>query len=286
MQGRFNSLLLPLDGSIESARSAPCAFWLAGQLGATLHVLHVSPESLPADQALEKLGIPQAGRPEIVLHQAKGGVVEEIVDAVDKHGIGMIVMSARGQSYSGADVPERRLGGTARQILERCSIPVILVPLHYREILPWLSMLAAAGGDAAGSQALEVAAQLAALLGIKVTVFHADAGSTTRYADMAPYEYPQRIEEMVERGLAGCSEEECRQVEQALIRYGDPAKMLLRQVALDNHSVLALGWHGSLDEGRALVLKRLLEQAECALLIIKGVPENKSTLLIREKLNG
>lgn len=286
MQGRFGSLLLPLDGSAESAKSAPCALWLAEQLGATLHVLHVGSEPLRTEQALEKLGIPLAGRPEIVVHQTNGDVVEEIVNAVDKHGIGLIIMSARGQSYSGENVQKRRLGGTARHILERCDIPVILVPLHYRQVLPWQSMLAAASGDAAASQALEVAAQLAALLKVKVNVMHADAGSTTRYADMVHHEYPQRIEEMVERGLAGCTHEECRQVEQALIRYGDPAKILLKQVALDNYSVLALGWHGSLDEGRALVLKHLLEQAGCVLLIIKGVSEAGSTLLIRERLNG
>lgn len=284
MQRCFDSLLLPLDGSGESAKSVPCALWLTEQLGATLHVLHVTPDPAPVDQALNKLGIPQGRRPEIVVHQTKGEVVEEIIEVVSKHRIGMLIMSARGQSYSDKNAPEKRLGSTARQILERCAIPVILVPLHYRQVLPWQSMLAAASTDSAACHALDVAVQLAAVLKIKVTVMHADAGATTRYADMAHHEYPHRIEEMVARGLAGRTHEECRHVEQALLRYGDPAQMLLQQVAKEPYSILALGWHGSLDEGRALVLKRLLEQAECLLLIIKGASEKESTLVIREKL--
>ena len=35
---RFRSLLLPLDGSPEAAKAAPCALWLGERLGATLHV--------------------------------------------------------------------------------------------------------------------------------------------------------------------------------------------------------------------------------------------------------
>lgn len=284
--GRFESLLLPLDGSAESAKGMPCALWLAEKLGATLHVMHVTLQAASADNLLEELGIPAARRSEIVVHQTVGEVTTEIISAVEKHRVGMLIMSARGQSYFGSAQSERRLGSTARNIIEHCRIPVLLLPLHYREVLPWRSMLVAASGETAADQALETAVQLAAALGIKVTVVHSDAGTTARYVDMAPYEYSQRIEEMVERGLSGCVAEECLQVEQALLRYGDPAEVLVKQIRNDVSSVLALGWHGSFGAGRAHVLKLLLKKAECALLIVKGPVEERAVLQVEEKLNS
>ena len=74
---------------------------------------------------------------------------------------------------------------------------------------------------------------------------------------------------MVERGLAGCAAEEARCVHKVVLCRGEPASVLLEQIARHGSSVLALGWHGALGAGRALVLKRLLEEAECPLLIVQ-----------------
>lgn len=43
-------------------------------------------------------------------------------------------------------------------------------------------------------------------------------------------------------------------------------------------SVLGLGSHGVFDSGRAPVLKRLLEEAQCALLLVRA-PERPTTHL-------
>ena len=52
-------------------------------------------------------------------------------------------------------------------------------------------------------------------------------------------------------------------------------------------SVLALGWHGTLAEGRAPVLKRLLEEARCALLIVRGTehPKARPKLATEDRLS-
>jgi nucleotide-binding universal stress UspA family protein len=146
-------------------------------------------------------------------------------------------------------------------------------------------MLAAASGEAAGDQALEAAAQLAAALQLKVCVVHcedglaeASAAALGAYADAPHHEFPRRLAGMVERGLAGCTPEEGRCVDQVLLARGEPATALLEQVAHHASNVLALGWHGALGAGRASVLKQLIEQAECALLLVCG-PERSSARL-------
>lgn len=288
---RFSSILLPLDGSVEAAKGAGCALWLSEALGATLHVLHATAQPLPGQQALAPLHVPQAQRAQVVVHQLAGAAEDAVLEAIAAHRIALVVMSARGESASSIAAPHR-LGVVAQAVIERSPVPVLLLPAHYREMLPWTSMLAAASGESAADLALEVAVQLAASLGLSVTVVHAADGSSEAetaplgaYADSAHHEYSQRLEQLVERGLTGCTAQESTCVHEVLLRQGDPASVLLEQVARQGSSVLALGWHGSLGAGRAQVLKRLLEEAECALLLVRGARRSRARLKVGSELD-
>jgi hypothetical protein len=90
---------------------------------------------------------------------------------------------------------------------------------------------------------------------------------------------------MVQRGLVGCRSEECRCVEQVILRPGEPATVLLEQVDQRSSSVLALGWHGAFEAGRALVFKRLLEEAGCALLLTRGRDGSGAHLMVGKEIN-
>jgi nucleotide-binding universal stress UspA family protein len=288
----FASLLLPLDGSPEAAKAAGCALWLAQALGATLHVLHAAAQPLPERAALAQLHVPEAQRPQVILHQLPANADAAVLEAVTAHAVDLVIMSARGASASAGLRLSERLGTVAQAVIERSPVPVLLLPARYREALPWTSMLAAASGEKAADQALEAATQLAAALQLKVTVMYAEEGTPDArsmplgaYADAAHHEYPRRIEGLVERGLAGCTAEECCSVTQALLRHGDPAMVLLEQAARQASSVLALGWHGALGAGRALVLKRLLEEAECALLLVRKAERSSARLKVGEEID-
>jgi nucleotide-binding universal stress UspA family protein len=289
---RFASLLLPLDGSPEAAKAAGCALWLAQALGATLHVLHAAAQPLPEREALALLHAPHAQRPQVVLHQLSANADAAVLEAIAAYHVDLVIMSTRGESISAGLKLSQRLGTVAQAVMERSPVPVLLLPARYREALPWTSMLAAASGEMAADQALEAATQLAGALQIKVTVMYAEDGPDAAramplgsYADAAHHEYPRRIEGMIERGLAGCTPAECYCIGQALLRHGDPATVLLEQAARQATSVLALGWHGALGAGRALVLKRLLEQAECALLLVRKAEQSSARLKVGEKID-
>lgn len=281
----FNSLLLPLDGSLEAARGAGCALWLTEALGATLHVLHVTDQPLPVREALSRLHMPNAQKPAVVLHQRTQDAAAALLQGIAIHCVDLVVMSARGASASKGLNLSQRLGTVAQSIIEHSPVPVLLLPLRYREVLPWTSMLVAASGDRAADEALGTATQLAAALNLKVIPIHIEethstlgANPLSMYVDAAHYEYAPRMEEMVERGLTTCTEEERQCVKQILLRRGGAAEVLLEQTTFHHSSLLALGWHGEMGSGRALVLKRLLEEAECALLLVRK-PEKSSVRL-------
>jgi nucleotide-binding universal stress UspA family protein len=230
----------------------------------------------------------QVERAHVIVHQSVDSPETAVVRAIDEHGVGLVVMSAKGESASAGLAPKGSLGGTARGVVERSQVPVVLIPARYREALPWTSMLAAASGEPAADRALEAAARLAAALELSVTVLHAADGApgTGAYADAPHHEYGRRLQEMVERGIAGCTTEESRCVHQVLLRRGDPARSLLEHIASSGTSLLALGWHGALGSGRAAVLKRLLEEAACALLLVRTAETSAARLKVGEEMEG
>ena len=282
---RVTSILLPLDGSPESAKAAGCALWLAQALGATLHVLHATADPVACDAELLRLRVPHAQHAQVVVHQLPGGADAAVLKEIATHHIDLVVMSARGESASANAALAQQLGSIARAVIERSPVPVVLLPARYREALPWTSMLVAASGEASADQALEGATHLAAALRLKVTVVHSangplGAAPLGEYADSPHHEYSRRLQQMVERGLAGCTAAEARCVGEVLLCRGETAPVLLEQVAHHGSSVLALGWHGALGTGRALVLKRLLEEADCALLLVRGSEHPRSRLKV------
>lgn len=281
----FESILLPLDASPEAAKGAGCALWLAERLGATLHVLHATDRPLPAGEALARLRVPQAQGARVILHQLPERAAAGVLEAIETHGVDLVVMSARGASASAGLALSQRLGAVAQAVIEASPVPVLLMPLRYREALPWKSMLVAASGEAAADEALRAAARLAAALALKVTALHAENGPAPAgtaplgaYADAPHHEYGGRLDEMVERGIAHCTRNEAQCVDQVVLRRGDAASVLLEHLTRHGESVLALGSHGVFDSGRAPVLKRLLEEAECPLLLVRA-PERSTTRL-------
>lgn len=283
---RYMSMLLPLDGSREAAKGVGCALWLAETLGADLHVLHAATRSFPAHASLESLHVSGTRQAHVILHQMDDDAATAVLDAITNLSIDLAIMTSHGESVTtGRDLPQY-LGSTARAVLERTSVPVLLLPLRYRETLPWKSILVAASGEVAADQALEAATHLAAMLKLGVTIVHVEDGpvADTRplgtYSDSAHYEYPYRMQEMVERGLATCTPIECCCVEEAILRRGDPATVLLQEASERKSNVLALGWHGAFSAGHAAVLKQLLEQSECALLLLRNDESTKARLKV------
>jgi nucleotide-binding universal stress UspA family protein len=291
----FASILVPLDGSGLAARSLGCATWLAARLGARLHILSATPRELPAREELARLRVPEAHWPLITLHQAPAYPEGAILEALARHRIDLIVMSAGGESaeapYAAAPEPSRAVGHVTRAIIEQSPVPVLLLPPGYRETLQWQRVLVPVSGEVQGDEALALAVALANALGITVHVAHVagteagDEGLTVRarYADALHHEYPRQLEDFVSRALPRCGPEECRCIEAIALCHGDVAAELLKLIERRGVSVLVAGWHGQFLAGHARILKELIWQITIPVLLVRATARMPFRLKVGEQ---
>lgn len=277
-RGRFDSILVPLDGSPEAAKALGCAAWLAERLNATLHVLGPATPQIAAEQ-----------RARVVLHPSALEPDAAVRAAVQAQQVKLVVMTARGASASAGAEAGRRLGRVAEALMTQSAVPVLLLPVHYREALPWRSMLVAASGEAAADQALGTALRLAGALRLALSVLYCESPRTRRaalgaYVDAAHHECQNRLD-LVTGAVSRRRGEDRGRIAQVLLCRGDPAAQVLDHLARERAAVVALGWHGSLDDGRALVLKRLLDEAQCPLLVVRQAPQTQARLAIGEEID-
>lgn len=284
----FSSLLVPLDGSLVAARSLDCAAWLAQRLEARLHVLTAtSAEQSPHDE-LRRLRVAERHWPKIELHQTSDSPEKAIVDASARYGVSLVVMNARGES---SDRAERReleqiLGHVARFVVERCTVPVFLIPPRYQEVLPWKRLVVPVSGAIVCDDALSVAAQLAFALGLTVKVVHvaspsaADEGldARARYSDALHHEYRGQLDELVKRALPLLGAKERRCIEGVSLASGDVLGGLIDFISGEHGSAVIVGWHGTLASGHAELLKELIRQITSPLLFVRGMAPRLSRL--------
>jgi nucleotide-binding universal stress UspA family protein len=174
----LQSILVPLDGSGRCAR-VRCGMGLATRFNAKVHVLSASPKPAPAQEALDRLRVAEEYRSLIVLHQAASYPADAILSALKAYSVELLIMSARGEaSETTADTGEIA-GHVTRAVIEASPVPVLLLPSHYRERLPWRSAMVPLSGEPAGDEALALAVRLANELGLRIDIVHVsdDAGS-------------------------------------------------------------------------------------------------------------
>ena len=168
-------------------------------------------------------------------------------------------MSARGESLQGTkhSEPERILGHVARFVVERCTVPVLLTPPGYREVVPWERLIVPMSGSFACDDALALAAQLASALDVSVKVVHVANPSTTdegldvraRYSDAIHHEYAGQLDELVMRGLPLLPIEQRHRIESVSLRSGEVLDRLVEIVNGARDGAVVVGWQGTLELG-------------------------------------
>ena len=99
------------------------------------------------------------------------------------------------------------------------------------------------------------------------------------YADANHHELAERLNEMVARACPMCSAEERRHIDDFQLAHGDVAQELLRLIEQKQANVLAVGWRGQFIEGHAEVLKTLIQQAHCPVLLVR--PRRKTVFRLK-----
>lgn len=287
----FASVLVPLDGSARAARSLGCAVWLAERMQAELRLLHVGPSAeLPGNE------LPDGLSERCVLHHRRGEPATVILDDIARHGARCVVLSARGAGAGGEGGTLGLLGQVSRAVVEHSPAPVLLVPERYQERLPWQRLLVPVSGEPSAERALAVAVELANDLDLSVRVAHVidpEQGDTVdgsllaaaRYADAPHHELPEALEEMISRALPQFPSEDRRCIRQVSLCHGDIAAELLELAAQPDVSAVVVGWNGRFARGHAAVLKRLIEELDCPLLLVRPRPRMPFRLKVGEELD-
>lgn len=291
----FSAILVPLDGSATAAKSLGCAVWLASRLHAELHVLSVSDSPLPPQDELARLQVPAEFQRQVVLHQASGDPERAITEAIERHRVELAIITTHGASVeAGASEPPdpgQLVGSVARAIMEGSPVPVLLLPPSYVERLPWERMLVPVSGESYADDALELAVQFAHLLQLDIIVAHvADAQSGAglaafaHYADALHHEYPDQLEEFVRRALPRSVPAARRAIKEVALCRGDVDSELVALMEKKRVSLLVVGWRGSFMIGSARVLRALISEIRCPLLLVKPAPREPFRLKVGEQL--
>lgn len=292
----FSTILVPLDGSRMAARALGCATWLAERLEARLHILSATSRELPAREELERLQVPERYWPLVTLEQALAYPDAAILSAVKDHGVELVVMSALGAAAEGITSEDEQtpksVGHVTRAVVERCAVPVLLLPPGYREALPWKRAVVPVSGGVEADEALALSVRLANALSLYIHVAHVtdsapgddDLAARARYADSLHHEYSSQLEELVRRALPQYTPEECRPIESIALSRGDIGGELRALIEREEASVVAVGWHGNFMSGHAEVLKHLIRVITSPVLLVKSASPPPFRLKVGEEL--
>jgi nucleotide-binding universal stress UspA family protein len=144
-------------------------------------------------------------------------------------------------------------------------------------------------GEVETDQALILALQLAAALDFDVTIAHVvpdtQAGqAAVSCGDAAHHDYAETLNEIVARACPLCGPAERQRIKDLQVYRGDVARKLLDLIDQKQFDVIIVGWHGFLQTGHAQVLKSLLQQLRCPVLLVRRQPKEPFRLKVGDAL--
>lgn len=268
----FKHILLPLDGSRLAEAAIPLTADLAEKLNAQVTLLHVIEKNAPRQihgqhhlvddeeacrylAKIEQERFPQALKVESHVHSEEvSEVARSIVEHSGEFTPDLIVLSAHGAG----GLRDLVVGSIAQQVIASGSVPVLLLKpdeegrIHYTG---FTSLLVALDGDPVHETSLQVAAELAAGLDIRIhllrvvptlgTLNPQDAASGTllpaatsamldiEEEDAACY-LQEKVDGLRETGIAVTAE----------VVRGDPAQEVIKSASQQDSSIIVLGTHG------------------------------------------
>jgi nucleotide-binding universal stress UspA family protein len=268
------AILVPLDGSEDALAALPVAKVLAKIHQSSLCLAHVA-EKEPADPELvSRLKHWARELDNAAIEVRAGEPAAQILRLAEQIGSRMIVLCKLT-----AAAPPRGLGSTAAAVLCKASCPLVVVPPE-RGSAPWhlQHVLLPHDGTPSTSVGLKPAAELAELAGAELLVAHVtglgtgagEPGSLTAspYVDQPQHEWPAWTSEFVRRFACMCPLGHVHA--RVLLAHGNPAAELLRLAEEQSTDLMVLAWRGVLQEPRAAILREIVAQAHCPLMLVRA----------------
>lgn len=266
-------VLMPFDGSLQAIQIFPLARRIARATEGSLHLV------LSGERAEVRERLPLQVEQEATLHEMLGDPAPGIVRLAAFAPDAFIVAP----SYSGAR-PESGLGPFQEELLRLAECPVLLVqPTRVWTTWTPARILVPQDGSAGAARALCPAARLAERSGAELLILHvsSERPSAARepgtleipaYADHPEHEWPSWVEGFVERvrHLCNVSPQTTLRFQWAL---GDPGPEIVEVARRKEVDLISISWSRCRDPGRSNVVRSVLRDAPCPILVLPCSPE-------------
>jgi nucleotide-binding universal stress UspA family protein len=267
-------VLMPFDGSPQSIWTFPLAHTIARAMEGSLHLV------LPGDQtgARELLLLPAELRSQAIHHELRGDPAACLARLAAVSPDAFIVTP----SYSGLR-PDSGLGAFQEALLQQADCPVLLV----QPGATWTTwrparILVPQDGSPDAAKALCPAARLAERSGAEVLILHVSAErpcgapepgilECPAYVDHPEHEWPEWVAAFLDRvrSLCSLSPHATLRFEWAL---GDPGQEIVAAAQRTGADLISVTWHRSLEPGRSQIVRQVVREAPCPVLLLPCHP--------------
>jgi nucleotide-binding universal stress UspA family protein len=260
----MTKVIAAVDQSLATGRVLATAKAVADVLGADVEAVHVRTNGV----ALARAQCEHAGVP---MRTVTGATVERLARAAAEPGVVALVLGARGAM--GGRQP---LGSTALELTTSVETPVVIVPPEDGSVAEISRILVPLTASRRAPRRL---IELASPGETEIVLLHVhDLASLPLVTDQPQHESLAWAQEFLARY---CPVDAARVGFR--VRVGRPEDVILEVAAELHVDLVALGWSGSLDEGRAPVVRSLLERARVPIALVPvtaeaGVPDDVAAL--------
>jgi hypothetical protein len=216
----------------------------------------------------------------LVIHSFSSN--DSVFKAVEKYACNLIVLVDNSTSDE-------------KKILELSSVPVLILPRNFDfgKTTPQ-GFLVRLSGERRTNEALSLSLRIADQTGSTVDLLHittpgnpnpADEGLNT-LGDQLHHEYGQMPEKIASEASPFSTVEERGRVRRVLHCTGTVTTEITKLIHESPGVILAVEWNGTLAAGRAATVKDTLQNAQCPILFVKAVQEEKSILRVGRNLRA
>jgi nucleotide-binding universal stress UspA family protein len=271
----ISTVLVPVDGSVESLAALPVARGLAHVLGASVTLIHVCDAGLSSDELLDRIQLSSSEIQGTIIEQSTGAPAAAIVQMAAARAAACIVMCSpmRPDDF----YPLWTVPG---DVLQMASCPVVFVPPS-RGRRSWTLRRFALPHDGTPTSAAAIApaADLAERAGAELIVIHVamansrrpvEPGTLTapRYVDQLHHEWPMWAEEFLGRVRSAGHPVAIKNL-RFVVEQGDISAAVLEFARSNACDLIALAWRGRLEPERAQTIRRVLRAASCPVIIFR-----------------
>lgn len=277
-------VLVALDGSPAAATALPIARTIAAKLDAAIAILHSAAVPVPAADLRQRLGLDRVDVEVLQVRAPRGTPAVGILQASGAPEVALLVLTTHGRSVTGGP----RLGRVAEAVVAGSIRPLLLVP---PETVPAPSaaqpplrhLLVPLNGTPTTATALQPATALASRLGASVDVLYVvdpDQANPTEpgsvrvpyYMDQPQHEWPALERRVIDELCTIYAECPPEVPVRMVLRCGPIGEAIVRCAADHQDDVIVLVRRSRLEPGRARVLREVLNQTRCPILLLRGPP--------------